>query len=367
MGNTVFLKANELHTKNISAARTSLEKTNAPLIEASNTMVNIIENHNGAHFMWEAAEEAGSISAEIDRIAENLEALKTICTTSPDELETADKGFRGWNNKNYATGKSGKKQSIWDVFGITWLLHTVFGIDIAHHDTPTSVSPAYDPSQSNASPVPPEKKLESIHDYDQGVERGTIRYCNQNPTYYDSNGWDESYRWSCGWHCNRASESMAFSYLGIDVTPGDMEKPPFDKYEFAAMGVNTGYTAELPTANGETASVKIAGTNGFNRSVLDQCVADYMDDNGKGSVSPVMLHYDKVVDGKYQSHWINLIGKNDDGSYLAIGPWSNTGADGERVPFNVYIDDYGVVSGEGFSGCGNGRHVSHIGQYIRLD
>ncbi len=208
----------------------------------------------------------------------------------------------------------------------------------------------------------PEK---SIHEHRDGVERGTIRYCNQDLATAADNGWEGDYisKAYCTWHCNQAAESMALSYLGIDQKPGYVP----NEVEFAE-GVVDGTEYIFPTVDGEkttvTANVKYM-KGAFDRSYLDNKVENFTIDNGHGNYSPVMLHYDRIdYNGNYHSHWIVLIGKNDDGSYQAIGP---SGASGERTVFRVKIDDNGVVSGEGFAGSGEGRTVAHVGQYSRPD
>ena len=119
-----------------------------------------------------------------------------------------------------------------------------------------------------------------------------------------------------------------------------------------------------------TATVEVSGgyyKGNFNRDALNELVQRYEDDNGAGVHSPVLLHYDKTVDGKYHSHWILITEINEDGSYQAIGPWSSDGTNYERNEFTVHIDNNGVVSGSGFSGSSEGRSVAHIAQYSRVD
>ncbi len=221
-------------------------------------------------------------------------------------------------------------------------------------------------SKDGVNPVEPIREIEIV-DYSAGVTKGKIRYCNQKPLYATENGWRASDIPRCSGMCNRACESMAFSYIGIDQSPSSMhDNDTIIMFELAKKGVNAGYTANLKDVYGNDVKVQLNGgyyKNSFNRAELDNLVAQFENDNGEGLVSPVLLHYDKIVNEVYYSHWILLLSKNDDGSYKAIGPWSENGLDGERIKFNVWISDSGVVSGSDFSGSGESRTVSHVGQY----
>lgn len=204
----------------------------------------------------------------------------------------------------------------------------------------------------------------SINDYSAGVSRGNIRYVNQYHVYNESNGWREEHRdGRSDRQCNWACESMAFSYLGIDQPPSSMhDSETLIKFELA-KGANDGYSASFEAVDG-TATVEVH-SNGwgasFDREYLDSLVQNYVNDGGRGCQSPVMMHYS---DGS-NMHWILIIGNNNDGTYRAIGPWSDPNGLNEQLEFNVAISDSGVVSGTGFSSCDKGGRVDCIGQYTR--
>lgn len=207
---------------------------------------------------------------------------------------------------------------------------------------------------------------ESVHDYSDGVSRGSIRYVNQVAEYNASNGWREEHRGGMSnGQCNWACESMAFSYLGVDQPPSTMHDTATLRNFELALGANDGYSATFDAVDG-SANITVHsngwGTS-FDRGYLDTLVDNFAQDGGRGAQSPVMLHYS---DGT-NMHWILLTGKNADGTYRAIGPWSNPGGTNERAGFDVTISDSGVVSGSGFSGCNGGRRVDCIGQYTRTN
>lgn len=221
----------------------------------------------------------------------------------------------------------------------------------------------------------------SIHDYSEGVTRGEIRYVNQRPETVLNEDIDPSTGLRQGWReidlkpnsgsyldhqCNWACESMAFSYLGIDQPPSTMHDTEIlRKFEFALPGVNDGYAATFEAVDGSaTVEVHTSGWGeSFNRNYLDSLVANFEQDGGRGVNSPVMMHYSHGNN----MHWILITGKNADGTYHAIGPWSNPDGLNERVGFDVTISDNGAVSGSGFNGCDGSRHVDCIGQYTRTN
>ena len=221
---------------------------------------------------------------------------------------------------------------------------------------------------------------ESIHDYSAGVAKGTIRYVNQAPSVVlkcdkDTNtglteGWrDKDLRQSSGSYlsgqCNWACESMAFSYLGIDIPPSSMHDTQTLKSFELALGAEDGKSAAFNAVDGK-ADVTLHsngwGTS-FKREYLNTLVENFEHDGGRGMQSPVMLHYS---DGT-NMHWILLTGKNADGTYRAIGPWSDPGGLNERTGFDITISDNGMISGTGFSHCGNYCRVDCIGQYTRTN
>ena len=363
--------------------------------------------------------EVGACLSALRTKQTQLEKLISVMQTGTEKLEEADAGFKNeitdpnlWERLTTAVGRAiysstfGKVDAL--IIGVAWL-SSLFspGTKGTAEITYQHIIDQYDWSKTKLSEddvkefiekekelarmkgerltdAQIQKKLQDLYDrniipvhvevqvkdYSEGVSRGSIRYCNQNPKYSQDNGWRSEHRYSSGGMCNRACESMALSYIGVDQSPSSMhDTTALKKLEFASSGVIDGYKTDLPAVDG-TATVEVSGgyyKGNFNRDALNELVQRYEDDNGTGVHSPVLLHYDKTVGGKYHSHWILITEINEDGSYQAIGPWSSDGTNYERNEFTVHIDNNGVVSGSGFSGSNEGRSVAHIAQYSRVD
>lgn len=216
----------------------------------------------------------------------------------------------------------------------------------------------------DGSKNPGDYKVVEVRNYDQGVERGSIRYVNQYSVYNSQNGWRPEHQGGMSnGQCNWAVESMAYSYLGIDVPPSEMHDSERNRRFELALGFKDGDSATFQSTDGPTTVTVHGGWGSFDRGRLDSMVSNYANDAAAGNHSPVMLYYS----GPDGSHWILVTGKNPDGSYHAIGPWSNNGSDYERAGFDVRIADDGTVSGSGFGGCSSGRKVGCIAQYERTD
>lgn len=277
--------------------------------------------------------------SKISNAKAKLEKLATILNSDPDAMEEIDRKYK---SDLKAWRKSGNHDEIlWIVGGGT----TAGAISI----------------ETSKGKV---RRDVSVNPYSEGVSRGNIRYVNQYSAYNSSNGWrQEHWGGMSNSQCNWACESMAFSYLGIDQPPSSMHDSEVLKNFELALGANDGYSASFEAVDGP-ATVEVH-SNGwgasFDRDYLDSLVQNYVNDNGAGSQSPVIMHYS---DGS-NMHWILLTGKNEDGSYRAIGPWSDPEGTNEQLGFNVTISDNGIASGSGFSGCNGGRRVDCIGQYTR--
>lgn len=148
-----------------------------------------------------------------------------------------------------------------------------------------------------------------VNDYSVGVQQGEIRYVNQ---YDASNGWGNQYEQHTI-ECCTACQSMALSYLGIDRSPEEL--------------LDTGSTHAY---NGDS---EVRGTPQatqdyhyavWNQTVVDQKLDDFINDEKKGNVSPVLIHYAQSLNNP-PMHWVMLVGKNPDGTYQVVGP-----VDGER-------------------------------------
>lgn len=342
MADEIYLKTGELSStllrKAISKAENAQKKAGAAGDEAhwghswswgGNTYQ--LFSTNAESLIWSA-------DSKLEDVLGKLEKLAAILDSGPDEMEEIDRKYKSDLKSWRKSGNHGE---------ILWIVGGGATAGVV-----------------KVSPDKGARREVSVNPYSDGVSQGDIRYVNQYHVYNESNGWREEHRGGMSdSQCNWACESMAFSYLGIDQPPSSMhDNETIKKFELA-LGVTDGDSASFDAVDGK-ATVEVH-SNGwgasFDREYLDSLVQNYVDDGGRGSQSPVMMHYS---DGK-NMHWILLTGKNADGTYRAIGPWSNPNGTNEQLGFDVTISDSGVVSGTGFSGCNGGRHVDCIGQYTR--
>lgn len=156
---------------------------------------------------------------------------------------------------------------------------------------------------------PPNPSIE--YSYSTDVNFGTIRYISQNSSspYFNSNYWG-SWAGQAGSECGTSSISMALSYIGINKTPQSILDAHGGTTYFTGWGVTT-----------ETPSI-VAG------------VANFVD--GKGKYSPLIVHFTKGYDPVY-GHWVLLIGKVSETSYLVLDPASD-------VTWELTTSDYRYIS-----------------------
>lgn len=198
---------------------------------------------------------------------------------------------------------------------------------------------------------------ESVHDYSEGVSRGSIRYVDQT-TNLKENGWGDTAdlpRYTDGHpggQCNSACESMALSYMGIDRSPGSLVPTGYDELgglEVANYGTGT---REWIAPDGST--VRIENNAYCDLADIRNRISNFEMDGGRGDTAPVMLHYRNGNN----MHWILVTGENSDGSFNVIGP----GGVKERGT-TITIDSYGNIRGEGISH--GGGYIDKYAQYSR--
>ena len=369
MADTIFLNPGELSARTLRNAQTTIDDAASKAQSASASASSAYYYRDGlpySLFGGDIVSQIASASSDIQEVQRQINAISKILASGPNELENVDKCRKNdlyslWDRISEKVGEiadnvinglvgfctglfvSGKVQ--------TGVVCTVPAF--THFHMLSNVLTDFSHDLAEKLKEVDRKRLEEFYKTlvigkNEPVQRGKIRYYRQDPGL-----------------CNRACETMAFSYLGIDVHPNSLHDKEYINYEFANKGVQTGYNSVLEAVDGP-ANVEVLGgyyKGNFDRAALDELVSNFEKDLGAGSYSPVMLHYDKGSKGNYKTHWILIIGKNEDGTYRAIGP----GGTSEEKGFNVTISDSGVVSGTGFSGCNQGRTVAHIGQYHRTD
>ena len=184
----------------------------------------------------------------------------------------------------------------------------------------------------------------SVAYYSDGVQKGRIRFVSQNSDL-SNNGWG-SYTGIAGGECGYASQSMALSYIGKDVPPGQLcaeEASGIHQTEYGNP-----YVSGVHCASG---SGNISASDA--PSILSKMLDDFTNDFGKGKVSPIVLHYG----GNRGPHAIVITGKNADGSYAVIDT-----ARGNTV-LSCTISDSGYVSGDSYFTHGGG-YIDGIQQFI---
>lgn len=160
--------------------------------------------------------------------------------------------------------------------------------------------------------------------YSQGVTKGSFRYVDQTPGYQGSNGWGNR-AGDSGGECCTACESMALSYMGIDVSPAQLLSTgkSFQENDGEKVKVRDGTLDDKIEGLADISMTSY--WEKWDDARIDSMVSEFEQDGNAGNTSPVLIRYRcPNSDGDQNSegaHWIMLVGKNDDGTYQAIGPW----------------------------------------------
>lgn len=149
------------------------------------------------------------------------------------------------------------------------------------------------------------KKELVVTGYSKGIRTGTVRYVSQL-FHKKQNGWG---KYTGKGECGYASQSMALSYLGKDVSPGYLCKGEYREGRW-----RTGYTStyNIKGVKCVEGSGKVSGKTAL--ETLDKMLASLEADNKAGKVSPVVLHYSAGS----KMHAILIVGKKSKSTYLAI-------------------------------------------------
>ena len=214
-------------------------------------------------------------------------------------------------------------------------------------------------------PVEPDNKVteNTITGYSEPVERGRIRWVDQTGSVENNatNGWGQYNNLDYGWYdgapssqCNSACESMALSYLGVDRSPGSLV--PDNGDTLGGLEVANYGTVSNTWLAPDGSEIRIDNYSYCAMEDINSRVEEYMQDGNKGDVAPVMVRF-QTYDGS-NGHWILLTGKNDDGTYSAVGP----GGEKERG-MSVTIDQNGNIRGDSLSH--GGGYIHRYAQYTR--
>lgn len=145
------------------------------------------------------------------------------------------------------------------------------------------------------------KREVSVHAYRDGVSTGSIRRVSQQSELY-ANGWtyrNRDYTSIAGGECGAACSSMAVSYLGVDISPGEV----CYKSDNGSV-INTVWISW----SGITPKIGSSFTDYFNNYENDESY----------KFSPVIIHL-SVYPGT-NTHYVVVIGKNSDGTYKICDP-----------------------------------------------
>lgn len=145
------------------------------------------------------------------------------------------------------------------------------------------------------------KREVSVHAYRDGVSTGSIRRVSQQSELY-ANGWtyrNRDYTSIAGGECGAACSSMAVSYLGVDISPGEVCYKSDN-----GSAINTVWISW----SGITPKIGSSFTDYFNNYENDESY----------KFSPVIIHL-SVYPGT-NTHYVVVIGKNSDGTYKICDP-----------------------------------------------
>lgn len=145
------------------------------------------------------------------------------------------------------------------------------------------------------------KKEVSVHAYKDGVSIGSIRRVSQQSDLY-ANGWvynNKDYTGIASGECGAACSSMAVSYLGVNISPGEI---------CYKSDTGSGVWTQWISWSGITPQIGSSFTDYYNNYENDESY----------KYSPVIIHL-RVYPGS-DTHYVVVIGKNPDGTYKICDP-----------------------------------------------
>ena len=191
----------------------------------------------------------------------------------------------------------------------------------------------------------------AYHAYSGGVTRGTIRYVSQSKSTAAANGWGAYASYANG-ECGYASQSMALSYIGKDISPEYLCYG-----EYAQGRWHTGYGNNISGTYGIDGISVVSGSGNPSGSTavntINSMLNNFINDNGRGQYSPVVIHY---AASSSVMHAIIIIGKEANGNYLTLDP-----ARGMNV-ISMTLSSTGAVGGN-VTYAANGCKINGVQQY----
>lgn len=187
-----------------------------------------------------------------------------------------------------------------------------------------------------------------ITDYSAGFSKGTIRYVYQLDNFKE-NGWgayeklaDKDCDGDPTRECGFASQSMALSYIGKDISPEWLCNKKLTYY--------TSYCYEIEGVAATEGSGIISGSASVEK--MNRMLNNFVRDGNKGIYSPVIVHY---ANGS-NSHTILVLGKTASGSYIILDTAKS------KETFLLNISEEGVIFA-GQDATHDGGNIVAVQQY----
>lgn len=397
MSDVIYLKTGQFSNRSFNASKKELKKAADALniLDDHGAMSNTTYTCDGISrpiFSEATIVDAAAAATLVNHLYDKLETYSSLLQSGPDALHDADSSFKGeytnaWQRSWYSV--SSGVSSVYNNTVSFW--GSLFRKSGKKTDAKTKVQDDSNSENKTDNEVVEEKdgehipsiqepenrrtniNDETIDNYSDesgrknDVQRGRIRWVYQyipedaDDAYYDKNGWltdTGALNSNPNQQCNSASASMALSYMGIDRSPASLVGPGNDMDPASWGTCNNTWTTE----NGEIIQLENHALD-CNMNDINAKTELFLNDGGKGEVSPVMIRYaypgeDAGSPGAY-GHWLIIVGNNGDGTYQVIGP----GRMSERLT-TVSIDEYGNICGDGI-GKGGGR-IQRYAQYSRI-
>ncbi len=367
LADLIYLREKELSSKPLNSAIKDVEQAIDALSKLDNqtgygSFYDAKYEIGGVthHVFLESAQKAAEIMPLLDDVLSLLQQLKPILEQEPESFVEVDNSFRNrltkvngtiiCNKKSKSRLEEGYDKAVGFFSGLFSSKGNKTGgkMDLVEENKDTSLTEEPMEKEETTAEVA-ELKVVAYNEWKSGT-KGQIRFVDQSKNE-TANGWG-SRAGDASSECNTACQSMALSYMGVDRSPEELLN--------TGKSMECGANWESNTVRG-TENIHQTGEWAWDQENIDGMLNSFIADNGTGDVSPVLIRYGVNTGNWAPGHWIMLVDRNPDGSYVAVGPWG----DGEQG--TVYIND-GVISCNGnFSHMGNGEtwSVHAYTQYSR--
>lgn len=335
----ISLSDDKLSTRNISSAVKSLKKAKETLDKISTDTADSgsTEDCDGVKIFLCVSGDFETVRANAEKLQAILEDCESILKSGPESLRETDKSFKG----QFDPDANGKWKDIRNRI-LNAAIAYVFPAYAAYKGLQGLFSSKSQKTQVETISVPVEpiipteesapivKSIEDrivpFTDWKEGT-KGEIRYVSQNPNNGGTKeAWGDFLHSRASSECGYASQSMAASYIGIDLKPGDLcyKEYTLEDGTHTYYGNGANYGKAFRTEQVSTSVEDI-------RSRTEQ----FMLDAGEGNTSPVVLHYGNGIYDTYydkngqpytieHQHTIVVTEYNsNDNVFTIVDPWQN--------------------------------------------